>query len=246
MYTGEGSDRRQGELYKVDNGECWNTESIYDVTESPKLVTPGLDVEATTPEHNGTVSYAKLIRRALLSTTGDGLDMTVQEIYAWLEKKTTKVAYMSQNWRGSVRHNLSLNMAFSSYLSQPSKRQGGKKVWEWRLEPFAKNEVTLRKGGRCVKKILKPSQVLKAWMVEVLMASYTLRGHHSAVSNASLFRIDICEWARLTRDRKLDKFVKGVTYLDTLRGIHSQDKFLFEKSTSTVPGRERIAQLTKT
>ncbi|KAK3309413.1 uncharacterized protein B0T15DRAFT_2462 [Chaetomium strumarium] len=93
--------------------------------------------------------YAKLIYRAFLSTPRRA--MTLQEIYQWFRENTDKGKTESKGWQNSIRHNLSMNMAFtkrerklgsckdgdaeSGYGS--GSQSDGRKVSEWYLEPWA-------------------------------------------------------------------------------------------------------------
>ncbi|KAH7012166.1 uncharacterized protein B0I36DRAFT_356255 [Microdochium trichocladiopsis] len=99
--------------------EGWNTYSPSEKSdglyETRIVALPeGRNVTQSSPTSQPTTgqpepSYAALIRRALLSTGDKGKGMTVQEIYAWLEDNTSKVDKTENDWRSSVRHNLSQN-----------------------------------------------------------------------------------------------------------------------------------------
>ncbi|KAK3900081.1 hypothetical protein C8A05DRAFT_36294 [Staphylotrichum tortipilum] len=100
-------------------------------------------------------SYAKLIYRAFLSTPRHA--MTLQEIYQWFRENTDKGKSESKGWQNSVRHNLSMNLAFvkrerklsmsKDGKTTPGARRGAqsgaqsgdstKKSTEWCLEPWA-------------------------------------------------------------------------------------------------------------
>ncbi|KAJ4307345.1 hypothetical protein N0V88_000728 [Collariella sp. IMI 366227] len=86
--------------------------------------------------------YAKLIYRALLSASHRA--MTLQEIYQWFRENTSKGKDDSKGWQSSIRHNLSLNLAFTNRERKPSSLKDGDadginrgKTSEWFLEPWA-------------------------------------------------------------------------------------------------------------
>ncbi|KAK3938446.1 hypothetical protein QBC46DRAFT_451160 [Diplogelasinospora grovesii] len=56
--------------------------------------------------------YAQLIYRALM-TTAPRHAMTLQEIYTWFKENTEKGRDGTKGWQNSVRHNLSMNKAFT-------------------------------------------------------------------------------------------------------------------------------------
>ncbi|KAK4239287.1 hypothetical protein C8A03DRAFT_32625 [Achaetomium macrosporum] len=104
---------------------------------------------ATDSSNSKEEPYAKLIYRAFLSTPRRA--MTLQEIYQWFRENTDKGKTEGKGWQNSIRHNLSMNMAFtkrerklgsckdgdaeSGYGS--GSQSDGKKVSEWYLEPWA-------------------------------------------------------------------------------------------------------------
>ncbi|KAK0732447.1 hypothetical protein B0T21DRAFT_291116 [Apiosordaria backusii] len=55
--------------------------------------------------------YAKLIYRAFMSKPSHA--MTLQEIYQWFRENTDKGKDETKGWQNSIRHNLSMNMAFT-------------------------------------------------------------------------------------------------------------------------------------
>ncbi|KAK4223452.1 hypothetical protein QBC38DRAFT_51409 [Podospora fimiseda] len=55
--------------------------------------------------------YAKLIWRAFMSVPSHA--MTLQEIYQWFRENTDKGKDESKGWQNSIRHNLSMNLAFT-------------------------------------------------------------------------------------------------------------------------------------
>ncbi|KAK4173316.1 hypothetical protein QBC36DRAFT_59695 [Triangularia setosa] len=55
--------------------------------------------------------YAKLIYRAFMSKPNHA--MTLQEIYQWFRDNTDKGKDDTKGWQNSIRHNLSMNMAFT-------------------------------------------------------------------------------------------------------------------------------------
>ncbi|KAK3335173.1 hypothetical protein B0T19DRAFT_1899 [Cercophora scortea] len=56
--------------------------------------------------------YARLIYRAFMSTA-PSYSMTLQEIYQWFRDNTDKGRSDSKGWQNSIRHNLSMNRAFT-------------------------------------------------------------------------------------------------------------------------------------
>ncbi|MCJ1402061.1 hypothetical protein MMC11_005280 [Xylographa trunciseda] len=79
--------------------------------------------------------YAQLIYRALKSVPDHR--MVLKDIYEWFEKNTDKAKNnSSKGWQNSIRHNLSMNGAFTKVdLLPPS--DDGKKGCIWVLEPSA-------------------------------------------------------------------------------------------------------------
>ncbi|KAK3382153.1 hypothetical protein B0T24DRAFT_1887 [Lasiosphaeria ovina] len=99
--------------------------------------------------------YAKLIYRAFMSTPRHAL--TLQEIYQWFRDNTDKGKKDGKGWQNSIRHNLSMNLAFTK--RERTSSSGGsddaavssvpdiflstgtaadnKKSTEWFLEPWA-------------------------------------------------------------------------------------------------------------
>ncbi|CAN8101212.1 unnamed protein product [Discula destructiva] len=101
--------------------------------------------------------YAQLIYRAFMSRPNRS--MTLQEIYAWFRENTDKAKAEGKGWQNSIRHNLSMNGAFTKRNSKTplnSNADGtvsldntgvdGRKSTEWYLEPsfYAGVESTTR------------------------------------------------------------------------------------------------------
>ncbi|KXJ85281.1 hypothetical protein Micbo1qcDRAFT_180952 [Microdochium bolleyi] len=102
---------------------------------------PGDDIRASGNE--GVISYAKLIRKALLDAPGNS--MTLQDIYKWFKQNVSKADPTDKGWMNSVRSNLSMNAAFR-IQSRPISPESRKKkfISEWHLEGFAKNLEALK------------------------------------------------------------------------------------------------------
>ncbi|KAI1771956.1 hypothetical protein F4818DRAFT_454174 [Hypoxylon cercidicola] len=89
--------------------------------------------------------YAQLIHRAFMSR--DRRAMTLQEIYQWFRENTEKGKSDNKGWQNSIRHNLSMNRAFSKRELKPINGEplgglrGSKKLSEWYLMPWAVNGV---------------------------------------------------------------------------------------------------------
>ncbi|KAJ0122659.1 hypothetical protein J7T55_003174 [Diaporthe amygdali] len=89
--------------------------------------------------------YAQLIYRAFLSRPNKS--MTLQEIYQWFRENTDKAKSTGKGWQNSIRHNLSMNGAFTKRasnqaglnsdgsLSLDASGADGRKSTEWYLEP---------------------------------------------------------------------------------------------------------------
>ncbi|KAK4154695.1 hypothetical protein C8A00DRAFT_42572 [Chaetomidium leptoderma] len=117
----------------------------------------------TAPE-KGEEPYAKLIYRAFLSSPERA--MTLQEIYQWFRENTEKGKDDTKGWQNSIRHNLSMNLAFTKRERRSSTtkdRESGsgistsnptdsKKSTEWYLEPWAisgvESTTRYRKGNQ--------------------------------------------------------------------------------------------------
>ncbi|KAH7313431.1 hypothetical protein B0I35DRAFT_410424 [Stachybotrys elegans] len=91
--------------------------------------------------------YATLIHRALISQPNHS--MTLQEIYKWFRENTTKAKKSYKGWQNSIRHNLSMNAAFTN--RDLSGKENAKRSAEWVLEDWAVSGVQsttrYRKGG---------------------------------------------------------------------------------------------------
>ncbi|KAK4129791.1 hypothetical protein N657DRAFT_93247 [Parathielavia appendiculata] len=101
--------------------------------------------------------YAQLIYKAFLSTPRHA--MTLQEIYQWFRENTDKGKDDTKGWQNSIRHNLSMNQAFTKRERRPSaakdgdaSQTDGKKSTEWYLEPWAiagvQSTTRYRKGNQ--------------------------------------------------------------------------------------------------
>ncbi|KUI55748.1 Forkhead box protein J3 [Cytospora mali] len=89
--------------------------------------------------------YAQLIYRAFKSRQNKS--MTLQEIYQWFRENTDKAKNEGKGWQNSIRHNLSMNGAFSKRspkqtglnsdgsVSLEASSADGRKSTEWFLEP---------------------------------------------------------------------------------------------------------------
>ncbi|KAJ4412114.1 hypothetical protein N0V82_008825 [Gnomoniopsis sp. IMI 355080] len=101
--------------------------------------------------------YAQLIYRAFISRPNKS--MTLQDIYQWFRENTDKSKSEGKGWQNSIRHNLSMNGAFTKRNSKtPLSGNGdgsvsldnagvdGRKSTEWFLEPafYAGVESTTR------------------------------------------------------------------------------------------------------
>ncbi|KAM7211524.1 hypothetical protein V8F06_013095 [Rhypophila decipiens] len=100
--------------------------------------------------------YAQLIYRALMSTK-PRYAMTLQDIYQWFRENTDKGKSGSKGWQNSIRHNLSMNQAFTKIERRSStgnaaeeaknkpaqiclssdSQNDSKKSTKWYLEPWA-------------------------------------------------------------------------------------------------------------
>ncbi|KAI1371795.1 hypothetical protein F4677DRAFT_281508 [Hypoxylon crocopeplum] len=90
--------------------------------------------------------YAQLIHKAFLSRENHA--MSLQELYQWFRENTDKDAKCdpttaAKGWQNSIRHNLSMNQAFSKRERKPNPDDPGsaKRATEWFLEDWAINGV---------------------------------------------------------------------------------------------------------
>ncbi|XXH06002.1 hypothetical protein Hte_012447 [Hypoxylon texense] len=89
----------------------------------------------------GDEPYAQLIHKAFMSR--EDRAMTLQEIYQWFRENTEKGKSDNKGWQNSIRHNLSMNRAFSKREHRPNPGEpltglrGSKKISEWFLMPWA-------------------------------------------------------------------------------------------------------------
>ncbi|CCC05416.1 unnamed protein product [Sordaria macrospora k-hell] len=94
--------------------------------------------------------YAQLIYKAFMSTPNKA--MTLQDIYQWFRENTEKGNSDTKGWQNSIRHNLSMNHAFTKRERKPegsttadednaastdANNSDSKKTTEWYLEPWA-------------------------------------------------------------------------------------------------------------
>ncbi|KAI1768119.1 hypothetical protein GGR53DRAFT_524840 [Hypoxylon sp. FL1150] len=111
----------------------------------------GQPLQQPQPQQNGEEGgkvdepYAQLIHRAFMSR--DPHAMTLQEIYQWFRENTEKGKSDNKGWQNSIRHNLSMNRAFSKRELKQTPGEpltglrGSKKLSEWYLMPWAINGV---------------------------------------------------------------------------------------------------------
>ncbi|PSR97244.1 hypothetical protein BD289DRAFT_112716 [Coniella lustricola] len=89
--------------------------------------------------------YARLIHKAFLSRPNRA--MSLQEIYQWFRDNTDKAKGEGKGWMNSIRHNLSMNLAFSKRNAKAAIRDEDgslsfdvaadtRKSTEWYLEPI--------------------------------------------------------------------------------------------------------------
>ncbi|KAL0475825.1 hypothetical protein QR685DRAFT_433420 [Neurospora intermedia] len=125
---------------------------------SPVSPSASLDSTPTTasilPGNNkAELPYAQLIYKAFMSTPNRA--MTLQDIYQWFRENTEKGKSDTKGWQNSIRHNLSMNHAFTKRERKPegstttnmndednnaatdSNNSDNKKSTEWYLEPWA-------------------------------------------------------------------------------------------------------------
>ncbi|SPQ17655.1 03e0a9b2-d3f9-48ca-96ae-3081f31c07e6 [Thermothielavioides terrestris] len=148
-------------------------------------------------------SYAQLIYRAFMSHPRRA--MTLQEIYQWFRENTDKGKDDSKGWQNSVRHNLSMNGAFTRRDRRPSNAkdgdaeggngngsgQDGKKSSEWYLEPWACAsgvQSTTRYRGKSNQRRCATSHGISARVYRGYSAhrhSYSSSGRKGAANNNS-------------------------------------------------------------
>ncbi|KAK3356273.1 hypothetical protein B0H65DRAFT_414021 [Neurospora tetraspora] len=121
---------------------------------SPVSPSTGLDSTPTTTlpgNSKAELPYAQLIYKAFMSTPNKA--MTLQDIYQWFRENTEKGKSDTKGWQNSIRHNLSMNHAFTKRERKPegstntndednaastdSNNSDSKKSTEWYLEPWA-------------------------------------------------------------------------------------------------------------
>ncbi|KAM4058670.1 forkhead domain-containing protein [Hirsutella rhossiliensis] len=98
-------------------------------------------VDASTTDAKLDEPYAKLIYRAFMSRPDYA--MTLQDIYQWFRDNTTKAVSVKGGWQNSIRHNLSMNAAFTKRHRMEDDREfsssveDAKRANEWVLENWA-------------------------------------------------------------------------------------------------------------
>ncbi|OAQ79437.1 forkhead domain-containing protein [Purpureocillium lilacinum] len=83
--------------------------------------------------------YAKLIYKAFMSREDHA--MSLQDMYQWFRDHTNKAVTEKGGWQNSIRHNLSMNAAFSKRRKDDGTlnavSEDPKRANEWVLEPWA-------------------------------------------------------------------------------------------------------------
>ncbi|GAO13720.1 hypothetical protein UVI_02018190 [Ustilaginoidea virens] len=122
--------------------------------------------------------YAKLIYKAFMSRPDHS--MTLQEIYQWFRENTSKAVTETGGWQNSIRHNLSMNAAFTkrdkaSSTSPRSLSSGddSKRVNEWVLEDWA-----IRNGVQSTTRYRKTNYARRGGPGRVAVSPWTVE--HSA------------------------------------------------------------------
>ncbi|KAJ6131441.1 hypothetical protein N7523_001901 [Penicillium sp. IBT 18751x] len=77
-------------------------------------------------DHNAE-PYSKLIYRALKEA--DGHKLSLQQIYDWFMKNTSKGRDNSKGWQNSIRHNLSMNKGFEASKIEGCTRKKPQNLW---------------------------------------------------------------------------------------------------------------------
>ncbi|KAJ5132182.1 hypothetical protein N7448_006340 [Penicillium atrosanguineum] len=77
-------------------------------------------------DHNGE-PYSKLIYRALKDA--DGHRLSLQQIYDWFIKNTSKGRDSTKGWQNSIRHNLSMNKGFEASKIDGCTRKKPQNLW---------------------------------------------------------------------------------------------------------------------
>ncbi|EAQ93813.1 hypothetical protein CHGG_02048 [Chaetomium globosum CBS 148.51] len=134
--------------------------------------------------------YAQLIYRAFLSTPRQA--MTLQEIYQWFRENTDRGKSANKGWQNSIRHNLSMNHAFTKRdrrnstttadtkngSANPTTHAETKKSTEWFLEPWAvagvQSTTRYRKDNQS-----RRSATSHAGLSSRVYRSYPAHHHHS-------------------------------------------------------------------
>ncbi|PGH07366.1 hypothetical protein AJ80_08007 [Polytolypa hystricis UAMH7299] len=103
--------------------------------------------------------YAILISKALQSVPGH--KMALRDIYEWFEKNTNKAKNTeSKGWQNSIRHNLSMNAAFTAFRDPSSPGGHSRKSGNvWSLTPEA-----LHNGVQSTTRYRKPGPTRKCAM----------------------------------------------------------------------------------
>ncbi|PNY24355.1 Forkhead box protein I1 [Tolypocladium capitatum] len=135
-----------------------NAESPSDCLDDVPHMYPGASppthMDLQDPDAKLSEPYAKLIYRAFMSRPDRA--MTLQDMYQWFRDNTTKAVSEKGGWQNSIRHNLSMNAAFTKrHLKEDggvSSTEDSKRANEWVLEGWAiqhgvQSTTRYRKGG---------------------------------------------------------------------------------------------------
>ncbi len=100
------------------------------------------------------MSYAQLIAEALVNSP-DGM-LTLSEIYAAISARHPYYKMEARNWQNSIRHNLTLNKAFTKVPRMSSSEGRGS---YWKLEPGAES-IIFKRNARNVNKPTPTAQTV--------------------------------------------------------------------------------------
>lgn len=122
------------EKQEILQNSCVSPKSAFELRYGVKIVGIG---ESDKPPY----SYAAMIGLAILSS--EDRRLTLSEIYDWISENFKYYQRSDVGWHNSIRHNLSLNKAFSK-----TDKSEGKKGHYWQIEPGMESAFLKKKSRK--------------------------------------------------------------------------------------------------
>ncbi|KAL2273270.1 hypothetical protein FJTKL_04828 [Diaporthe vaccinii] len=173
------------------DGEMVHNTTLYNADNGPEYT---VSTEPACAESNK--SYAALIHRAFMSQQDKS--MKLRDLYQWFRDNTNKAKSPDKGWKSSIRHNLSMNKAFTKCdpnqpdlnndLSLQNSGTGGSNSTRWHLIPGCQDgvESTNKFRQERKKRASRSSSgdgVICGRIHKTVEATSIRKGRHNAVQN---------------------------------------------------------------